>query len=258
MKSMRALLPAAVAIMTIFVAGNASAFPLTLKVLTEKLTTTAYYGTNAATTTNNYTMRTFNLKSLMYLITNTVASLAPGIALPHEVKLAVDLYETNGITSFLARNVYLTNDEGFYFNLSASNLASFDVDSVVTKFKDNASGGGSEHDVVQIHLLIIGVHDQNFGIYEFEIGGLGTLNVNFRPDGMASMVLAVNGTGFGFDGTNGAGVCSGGFVLSGSGVVPANGQPYSVYWWNSRVLIPPLTATNPLGIFPGGPLPPPP
>jgi hypothetical protein len=59
MKLTKTLLCVAVAGTIAFSAGKASAFPLTLKFLSGKLTTTAYYGTTAATTTNKYTVKSF-------------------------------------------------------------------------------------------------------------------------------------------------------------------------------------------------------
>jgi hypothetical protein len=236
MKLTQILLCAAVAGTIAFVAGKASAFPLTLKFLSGKLTTTAYYGDSAATTTNKYTVKSFNLKEVMFLITNTVASTAPGVTLPEKVALAVDLYNTNNIRGIFARNVYLTNSQGFYFSLTDSNLASFSIGGMATKFKSDAKGGGSENDVVQAHLIIGGVHDQNFEYYEIEIGGTGKLNMNLNRDGMATMTFSVNGDGFGVCQSSDAGVCVGSFTLKGSGVVPTDGMPYSVYWWNSRML----------------------
>ncbi len=48
---------------------------------------------------------------------------------------------------------------------------------------------------------------------------------------------------FGMCQTSDAGVCNGSFAFKGSGVVPPDGMPYSVFWWNARTL----------GMFPPNP-----
>jgi len=262
MKLTRTLLCAA-AITIAFTASRASAFSLTLKSISGRVTTTAYYGTNAATTATNYSVRRFVMKDLMRLITNTVKTVAPDVALPPKLVLAVDLFDTNLVTYtavgsnilgtytntyFLnTQNVYLTNSEGFYFGLTGSNqdLASFSIGNIATRFRGDFAGNSSEKDVILGSLYFRNLLDQDGTLYELVISGAGVLEVKQNQKGAATMTMSVSGTGLGgpedgelalgaLDNGNGVpGICTGSFTFDGSGVAPAGGLPYSVFWWNT-------------------------
>ena len=224
MKLPQSLLSVAVAGTFMLAAGKAPAFPLILQSLNGKLITTAQYGLTAGTTTNDYTIRTFSAKQVMFLITNTVKSINPAVELPTKVALAVDPYTDE---------VFLTNSEGFYFSLTASNLAAFSVGEIATKFK-GANRGPVESDQANVLLNIRLVHDQNYKYYEFDIVGHGKLNVTVDKNGVGTMTLAVTSSfGSGIDQDSAPGICDGGFRFRGSGVPPVDGLPYSVYWWNN-------------------------
>ena len=252
MKLVKTLFGTALAVTIIFASDKALAFPLILKNISGKLTTTAYYGTNAETTASEYTVERFNLKDVMFLITNTVKSISPDITLPEKVSLAVDLYDTNFPVYGPSRNdVYLTNDTGFYFSLSASNLASFSINSIVTKFKENSNGASSEKDVVLANLTIYFIHDQNGKFYEIGIAGTGELNMSLNKNSTAAMDLLVNGEGAGESHSSAAGICNGKFTFEGVGVPPPDGFPFSVYWHlHNHLLIPVSPAPFPSPIPP--------
>jgi len=196
---------------------------LALKSVSGKLTTTAFFGTNSSTTANQYTTMSFNTKSLMCLITNTVKSIAPAVNVPKDVCLAVDPYTSN---------VFLTNSQGFYLSLSDSSLASFSINTIATKFRTGFHGAISETDIVNARLKFSSLHDPGFNYYEIEIQGDGVLTINRNSNGAATMTLSINGGGFG-ENQNQTGVCAGAFTLRGCAIPPKNGLPYSVYWWNN-------------------------
>ena len=224
LKLVRVFLFAAVAGTLALAADQALAFPLTLQSLTGKLITTTQYGLTADTTTNDYTVRTSNIRQVMFLITNTVKSINPDVVLPGNVALAVDPY---------TKDVFLTNSEGFYFSLTASNLADFTIGEIATKFNE-AGHGTVESDRVNVLLNISLIHDQNYKYYEFDIVGSGTLNVNVNKNGVATMILSVKSDfGSGIDQGSAPGMCNGSYTFKGSGIPPAGGLPYSVYWWNN-------------------------
>jgi hypothetical protein len=237
MKLIKTFLCAAMTGTIVFAAGKASAFPLILKSIGGKVVTTVCYGTTAETTTNEYAVERFNLKEMMCLITNTVKSIEPDIALPEDVALAVEPYNTN-IIGYGRSDVYLTNSQGFYFNLSASNLASFYISNIATKFKTRANGSGSENDVVSARLNIGNVFDQNGVFYQIDLFGSGTINLSLKKNGEATMIISVKGAGPSLERsqgvqTNTVGVCTGSFAFKGSGIPTADGFPFSVYWWNN-------------------------
>jgi len=224
MKSISTFLLAMVAGALALVPGKTSAFPLLLQSISGRLTTTAYYGATADTTTNRYTVKTFNTRQIMLLITNTVGSIAPDVVLPAKIALAVDPY---------TYDVFLTNSEGFYFNLTASNLASFSIGEIATRF-NGADKGTVETDAANVLLNIHLIHDQNFHYYEFDMVGAGKLNLSLDRNGVATMTVTVKSQfGAGVDQDSEPGLCSGEYTLKGSGVPPAGGIPYSVYWWNN-------------------------
>lgn len=223
MKRIQILLFAVVAWALVVVPGKAPAFPLLLRSLSGKLITTDHYGLVPATTTTNYTVKTFNTKSVMLLITNTVKSIAPSVVLPQKVTLAVEPY---------TRDVFLTNSDGFYFSLSASNLADFAFFQIATRFNDS-SVGTVETDVVNAALDIRLIHDPDFKYYQFDMVGSGNLTVVINRKGVATMTLTLKGdAGAGVDQDSDPGICRSEYVLKGSDMPQADGLPYSVYWWN--------------------------
>ena len=231
MKLTQILTGAAAAGTIVLTAGSVSAipsiptFPLGVKSISGRLTTTTYYGSSAATTTNKYTVKSFNLKEVMYLITNTVAA---STNVPNDVHLTYDPY---------ASDLYLTNHLGFYYSLSAHGIGYLDLYADATKFKGATDSGEAENDVILAELNLYGLFDQNGKFYQIGIFGSGTLSVSRNKDGIATMILSVQGgDAYGEYQDSDSGVCTGSWSFKGTGFLPADGMPFSVWWFNHRII----------------------
>jgi formylglycine-generating enzyme required for sulfatase activity len=97
------------------------------------------------------------------------------------------------------------------------------------------------------NLTINRVHDKNGQFYEIGISGTGELNVSLNKNGAAVMDLSLNGEGAGESHSSEAGICNGSFIFKGTGTLPANGFPFSVYWHlHNHLTLPVPIPINPI------------
>ena len=219
MKLTKIMLCAAIAGAMTLAASKVSAFPLMLSSDSGQLNTTAYYGTTSATTTNKITKVSYNLKTLFVIITNQVA-LNSTNPVPKAYSLMYDPY---------TKVVYLTNNVGYFYNLS--NIVTVSIYDIATAFNGTANGG-SENDVIGVELDVFG-HGPDGLYYEAESYGTGTLTTSLGSTGVAKMTISLkNGSGYAeFQTSDDGNVKKGKFSFSGSGIAPVGGLPYSVWWW---------------------------
>src|ERR1700690_340450 len=123
MKLTKILLATAIVGAMAFAASTASAFPLTVKAFNGTANTTAYYGptNNPSATSNKIDKVSYNLKKVLTVITNELA--LRGTNVPAAYTLMYDPFQN--VT-------YLTNNLGYYVNLSAMNMVYFSFWDIAT------------------------------------------------------------------------------------------------------------------------------
>lgn len=226
MKSTKLLLGAAVAGAMFFAAGTASAFPLKLTALSGTFTVTPSYsalaGSYGVLNTNvaKATTASFNLKTMMIIITNQVF-LNSGTTPPAGSYVVYDPYWFT---------TYLTNSAGYYYDLGASNIVTIYTDNMATTFKGGSNGGGTETDVTTEHLYVNGYGPDGL-YYEGEIYGLGSLKYSDNGKNKIAMTIACSGAGYGEYKSSADGVTKGSFTFTGASTLAEWVDPYPIYWW---------------------------
>jgi len=208
------------------VAENVSAFPLTLTSLNGTITSTAYYGTNAASTTNRADVTAFTLKKVLTVVSNEIFIRTSGTnAPPAGSRIVFDPY---------TQITYITNNNGYTYNLSASSnaIAGVVIGKIAANFHGTANNGGSESGVAIMEFSVTTQGTNNVA-HKINIKGRSTLGFNVNGlTGKGTMTLRINGSGAGQYKNSDDGVATGTAVFTGSGTPEWEG-PYSV-WWNNQ------------------------
>jgi hypothetical protein len=222
MKLTKLTLCAVVAGAMAFAASTASAFPLTVKAFSGTANTTAVYGTTPTTTSAKYDKVSYNLKKVLQVITNELA--LRGTNVPAAYTLMYDPFQ---------HIAYLTNNLGYYVNLSAMGMVYFSFWDIATSFKGTASNG-SENDIIDVELEIYNSRPPgSTNPIDIDAWGAGNLTTSINNQGVVKMTVTEKGTGYCRIDASDDGVITGSsFNLSGSGTVTAGQMPYSIFWWN--------------------------
>jgi hypothetical protein len=222
MKLTKILLATAVVGAMAFAASTASAFPLTVKAFSGTANTTAVYGTTATTTSAKYDKASYNLKKVLQVITNELALRGTNVAAANTLMYDPFLNIT-----------YLTNNLGYYVNLSAMNIAQVYFWDIATSFKGTANNG-SENDIIDVELWVHHARPPgSTNEIDIDAWGAGNLTTSVNSKGVVKMTVTEKGTGYCQVDASDDGVITGSsFNLNGSGTVTSGQMPYSIYWWN--------------------------
>jgi hypothetical protein len=221
MKLTKILLCAAMAGAMAAAANKASAFPLKLTSLSGTLTVTTNYSALSGAEKATVLKKSFTLKNVLTVITNTVF-INSGTTPPSGSYVAYEPF--TGTT-------YLTNNNGYFYDLGTNEIAEIGEDDIATGFK-TSNTTETESDVTTAYLDVEGTGPDGLE-YEIDIYGKGSIAATVtRKTGKATATISGSGTDFGRYQGSSDGVAEGSFELKGTGIPEWEG-PYSVYWWNN-------------------------
>ena len=213
---LKTLLFSLVAGIAALISGKAFAFPLTLTSLNGTITSTAYYGSDAASTTNRAKVLAVTLKQILTIVSNEISLQTSGTnAPPANSRIVFDP---------ASNQIYVTNAANaahkYGFTLPSTNL-SISISHITTSFHPVNPNGGSQNGPLLVSLQIAG-HGTNNSNYVFGVSGKGNLTYQVRAQtNFATMTISASGSAQGLytgsDESNGDGVATGNIVFSGSG-----------------------------------------
>jgi len=227
MKMTKILLCAVVVGAMAFTAKQASAFPLALKTESGTMNLTGTYGPlgDPSLTSNKIAKVSYNLKKVLACITNELQLRGTNSTTPLNYTFMYDPY---------TQICFLTNADGYFVNLTSSNIATVFLDDVVTSFKGSGNGG-SEKDLINVELWIHNVRPPQSEIsVQFDAFGPGTISASENGNtGIAKMTITEKGIGFTDFNNSDEGIITGStFTFTGTGTPGENQLPFSIYWWN--------------------------
>jgi hypothetical protein len=202
-------------------AEKTSAFPLTLTSLTGTITSNTNQSTNTAWTTSRAKVVAVTLKQMLTVVSNEVF-LQSGTPPPARSFIAFNPF--NGQT-------YLTNTNGYFFNLMSNNIASVSITNIATTFRAVGENGGAETDtlIVASRLSGRGLDGSN---YVFGVSGRASLNYHLLSrTNYGTMTITANGS------DEVQGVSTGSITFTGSGT-PEWAGPLSVVLTNLHHITP--------------------
>jgi hypothetical protein len=202
-----------------------TSLPLKLTSISGTAYTTANY--NGLQTTTPYNQSSFNLKTIMQLVSNQVR-LNSGKLVPADAELIYDP---------ISYTTYLTNKFGYYYNLAG--ICYVQIYDIATSFAGNFYNG-SENDMCYIEFQAKGTGPDGL-YYNYDIYDTGKLSATYTGNIVAlltktssvRMSLSLqNGGGVVTYQASDDGVISGAqFTFTGVGTAPASAFPYAANWW---------------------------
>lgn len=216
------LLGAALAGTALLIASTVSAFPLYLTSASGTISYTPDYAAIVGTNADVARISTVSVRmtTLLTVISNQLYLNSSSNTFPANAKLVYDPYWNA---------TYLTNSSGV--SQSVSGIARVSLNAIATSFRVTGTNSLIESDKVNLTLQVSG-KAPNGNYFEFQVGGVGTLQYSLDRNNQGSMSLSLsNGGGSGDNaGNNGDGVAIGGFVLRGTGTPEWRG-PFSTSWY---------------------------
>lgn len=218
MKNKSILLRAVMLGASLLVAARVSAFPLYLTSVNGTISYTPSFNNLSTSNTVQLSTAAVNMKTIMGVVSNT-AYLTNGVTVPADAMIAYDPY-------FFA--TYLTNADGFYYDLAPGGSVVVGVTYMATSFRKGAAAT-NEMDKILSSFRVSGIAPD--GLYfQFYVQGRGTLQFSVDKNNKGSMTISMpQGARYGAYKNSASGVSWGQFTFRGKGTPEWSG-PYSTWW----------------------------
>lgn len=224
MKTLKSFLCAAAVLATVFAAGKAAAFPLTLTSVSATVNATPSYSAITNATKVQYTTRKFTLKDVTLLISNSLVYLGSNPP-PANAYIAYEPYNND---------TYQTNGSGYYQSVTSDALyhrcfVQLDIKHLAAKFTEG-TGTITENDPVETYFGFECIGPDGGNYYASADWGIGSLKYDKTSKGVS---MSITGTGpdegildSSYDGTS---LVS--FTFSGKNPAAEWNGPYFLWWY---------------------------
>jgi hypothetical protein len=222
MKLTQTLLWATVVATMVFATDKASAFPLKLTSLSGTISATPSYSAIESTNKAHYITKSFNLKQVTLLISNSIVQLGMTNIPPANAYFAYNPYNDN---------TYLTNSSGYYqstTNLNALNFLSMHIEDTTAAFTTGTSSV-NENDKIVFEFFFRATGTNGNVYYAGADYGSGTLHYG-ETSSKVSMTVSGKGVDYGEYASSDDGVSSLSFVFSGSAAQAEWSGPFCLWW----------------------------